>query len=630
MSMVDTSFGGAYDPSQAGMAPQAYDPSQSAMGGLLPVAPQAPAQSPFPPNLPPPPQQSSGGGGPLGLLGGLIQRYTTGYANDADAARTEMYNRRVAMQMMQAKMQALGRLRDGLPEAERAVFDADPIGYETALVKNREAMKLAGGESIGSVTGIATTAPLVGFDDKSGQGTSVAGNGALSVSNGAVGGDYTAGAGGIYSQRGGPPTFQGVSTFNAIPAGTSPSAFTPTIGGQGTPTTSTGGDSVPAPPAPPGAAPANAPRGIRNNNWGNLTQLAGGKQWAGQTGVDPGGYVQFATPQDGVNATIQNLKSYAAAHKLNTIQSIVSRWAPASEGNNTTAYANTVARSMGVNPNSTLNMADPNVLQGLAHGIFLAENGPKAVSAALTGASAPAGGPSASSTSPVPGLSVGQPVGAPYKIVTADQVPGGKPNWTYKIAPNGDMTPIPPDFTMADVQGNRGRFYSSEAFKSAQQSIAPLQGLDHVVSGVAPGGVMGMAALDTLNKSLNPGGVVRPQTVQLFLDHLGLPQEFNSHVLSTIGNGFLTTGIIKQIGQASWSYAKAHIDQANEVAQKDQQLAQQHGFKPEDVGESAPTMPPVPQWAQDAIPPPQARTVGKVYWGPTGPGKWTSKGWVRQ
>jgi hypothetical protein len=133
-------------------------------------------------------------------------------------------------------------------------------------------------------------------------------------------------------------------------------------------------------PATPTAADPSAPRGIRNNNPLNLQPLAQG-QWAGQTGTD-GRYATFATPEAGMAAADKNLQSYATHHGIDTVQGIVSRWAPAGDGaNDPAAYAATVAASLGVKPDEKLDLTEGNVRRQVLLAMAKVENG-KALAAA--------------------------------------------------------------------------------------------------------------------------------------------------------------------------------------------------------------------------------------------------------
>lgn len=131
-----------------------------------------------------------------------------------------------------------------------------------------------------------------------------------------------------------------------------------------------------APSAPRAEAPAGStePRGLRNNNPLNIEAGPFAQGQPGFTGSD-GRFARFETPQQGVEAADRLLQSYAA-RGLTTPIAIVSRWAPAGDGNNNpTAYANAVAQKMGVRADQPINMADPGVRQQLISAMAEMENG---------------------------------------------------------------------------------------------------------------------------------------------------------------------------------------------------------------------------------------------------------------
>jgi hypothetical protein len=111
---------------------------------------------------------------------------------------------------------------------------------------------------------------------------------------------------------------------------------------------------------------ASIPRGIRNNNPGNIR------------GSD-GQFKTFATMDEGVYQLARQLKMYQNAG-AKTVADMVSNWAPASE-NNTVAYANAVSRylsaRLGANVgwNTALNLSDPRVLAAMTEAITQHENG---------------------------------------------------------------------------------------------------------------------------------------------------------------------------------------------------------------------------------------------------------------
>jgi len=97
------------------------------------------------------------------------------------------------------------------------------------------------------------------------------------------------------------------------------------------------------------------PRGIRNHNPGNIRKSA--DSWKGLIEYDPE-YCQFFTPQHGIRAMARILINYEKLYGLNTVTQIIWRWAPPDDGNATAIYADFVARRMGVNRNTPLNVKD--------------------------------------------------------------------------------------------------------------------------------------------------------------------------------------------------------------------------------------------------------------------------------
>lgn len=106
-------------------------------------------------------------------------------------------------------------------------------------------------------------------------------------------------------------------------------------------------------PSGPNGAPsqmAGQPRGIRNNNPLNIEAGDFTKGQPGFSGSD-GRFARFETPEQGLAAAHKLLDIYDQKHGLNTVAGIVNRWAPPTDGNNTTAYAADVAGKLGIDPN---------------------------------------------------------------------------------------------------------------------------------------------------------------------------------------------------------------------------------------------------------------------------------------
>lgn len=123
------------------------------------------------------------------------------------------------------------------------------------------------------------------------------------------------------------------------------------------------------------AQSAKAPRGIRNNNPGNI-------DFRGQSGATlerPGGrFARFETAYDGLKALSRQLMRYfegkTTGKPLKTLNDIISTWAPGNE-NNTAAYIAQMSKMMGVAPDAILNLKDPQVMSSLMNGIIHHENG---------------------------------------------------------------------------------------------------------------------------------------------------------------------------------------------------------------------------------------------------------------
>ena len=136
------------------------------------------------------------------------------------------------------------------------------------------------------------------------------------------------------------------------------------------------------------SAPATAdggkplPRGIRNNNPGNLNfaRQAGATKEAGANGR----FAVFADAQAGLNALSRQLQLYAS-RGLNSVSQMISQFAPPSE-NNTKAYIARVSKALGVTKTDSLNMSDPKVVRTMMDAIITVENGYNPYSAAAVNA----------------------------------------------------------------------------------------------------------------------------------------------------------------------------------------------------------------------------------------------------
>jgi len=121
---------------------------------------------------------------------------------------------------------------------------------------------------------------------------------------------------------------------------------------------------------------ANENRGTRNNNPGNIN-YSSSNQWKGRLTEDialsipnfkkDDRFEMFISPEFGVAAMLELLKRYIA-NGTNTVQKIISKYAPANE-NNTQKYINDVCNELKINANQTISF-EKNTMFALAKAII--------------------------------------------------------------------------------------------------------------------------------------------------------------------------------------------------------------------------------------------------------------------
>jgi hypothetical protein len=116
---------------------------------------------------------------------------------------------------------------------------------------------------------------------------------------------------------------------------------------------------------------ALTPRGIRNNNPGNIRWIDDPvRRWRGMVSQDAAGYGVFDTAANGVRAIGGELRA-SMRRGVNSVWGLISEWAPSTE-NDTVAYASDVAAELGVDLDEPLG-ADR--VAELAAAIIKHENG---------------------------------------------------------------------------------------------------------------------------------------------------------------------------------------------------------------------------------------------------------------
>lgn len=115
------------------------------------------------------------------------------------------------------------------------------------------------------------------------------------------------------------------------------------------------------------------PRGIRNNNPGNIRLSS--TRWRGQKDfqIDPE-FIEFETPLYGLRALMRLLLTYHLKHGLDTVESIINRYALPSE-NATDGYIHQVCRALKVARRSVIDLKRRDVMAALARAIVRHENG---------------------------------------------------------------------------------------------------------------------------------------------------------------------------------------------------------------------------------------------------------------
>lgn len=120
------------------------------------------------------------------------------------------------------------------------------------------------------------------------------------------------------------------------------------------------------------------PRGIRNNNPGNIEVTRPRTPWQGRvlpdSALSDGRFEQFVHARGGIRALARTLITYQDKHGCDTVRKIIARWAPPVE-NDTGAYVRMVAQHLGVDPGETIDVQQYAVMRPLVEAIIRHENG---------------------------------------------------------------------------------------------------------------------------------------------------------------------------------------------------------------------------------------------------------------
>jgi hypothetical protein len=116
-----------------------------------------------------------------------------------------------------------------------------------------------------------------------------------------------------------------------------------------------------------------APRGIRNNNPGNIRY--NGIEWNGLANPpSDGAFCIFVAPRYGIRALATILRNYKRKYGICSVSGIINRFAPSTE-NDTAAYIRSVCAAVGCDADAKLDTENEAVLLPLVKAIIRHENG---------------------------------------------------------------------------------------------------------------------------------------------------------------------------------------------------------------------------------------------------------------
>lgn len=120
----------------------------------------------------------------------------------------------------------------------------------------------------------------------------------------------------------------------------------------------------------------NLPRGLRNNNPGNIRINDDLFQGEIRPSKDKS-FKQFTTMAYGYRAMFKILSNYFKNYKLDTIRKMITRWAPQKE-NHTEAYIKAVSDYAGIPADDPINVNDREQMIRIVSGMSRVENGREA------------------------------------------------------------------------------------------------------------------------------------------------------------------------------------------------------------------------------------------------------------
>ncbi|KAA5932321.1 MULTISPECIES: hypothetical protein [unclassified Pantoea] len=109
---------------------------------------------------------------------------------------------------------------------------------------------------------------------------------------------------------------------------------------------------------------SNGTLATRNNNPLNL-RYSSSNNWLGKGGDNGSGFEQFDTPEHGLRAGIKLMRNHIN-NGSDTLQSLISKWAPATDNNDPVQYAQSVSQQTGIPVDAKLNPNDSHQMTSVA------------------------------------------------------------------------------------------------------------------------------------------------------------------------------------------------------------------------------------------------------------------------
>ena len=122
-------------------------------------------------------------------------------------------------------------------------------------------------------------------------------------------------------------------------------------------------------------AEKKSPRGLRNNNPGNIRKNS--DVFQGEKTSSDKEFKQFKSMAYGYRAIFKILSNYYRNYKLDTIRKMIGRWAPENE-NDTDAYIKAVSDYAGIPADDPININDREQMIRIVAGMSRIENGREA------------------------------------------------------------------------------------------------------------------------------------------------------------------------------------------------------------------------------------------------------------